>query len=815
MKILLVEDDEPLAQIVTSVLAEQNYQVDIATDGLEGYELAAAFAYDLVILDVMLPKLDGIRFCRRLRSHNNPVPILLLTARDTSTDKQVGLDAGADDYVVKPFDVQELAARVRALLRRGSTAAAPILSWGALQLDPSQREVTYAAQLLNLTRKEYALLELFLRNKGRVFSRSAILNQLWSFEEPPGEETVKAHIKGLRHKLKAVGAEDLIETLYGQGYRLNLSDCGESAPKPIATASQPSQQATQTLIATIWTKTRATTFDRLLMLEKAATALSQGCLDRDLRQKAEQAAHKLLGTLGSFGIQEGSDLARQLESLFEGSNPLKQSEILQVQQLVAALRQVLEAVPHASPQQVSQPQVQPAPVSDNAVLPQPLQPDRPTIVKIMAVDDDRLMLLMLKTVLEPWGVQLTSLQNPQQFWQTLATVQPDLLILDVELPEISGLELCQAVRNSPQWSWLPILFLSAHSQASVVHRVFEAGADDYVTKPIVPPELISRIFNRLERTRLLRSMAETDLLTGLLNRQRSTQDLEQFLQLARHAQQPVCLAVIDIDQLQQINRCWGHDIGDRVLRQTAQLLKQKLRQEDVIARWSGSEFIVGSYGISQTDGVEWLAEILETLRSTAFTTPAGEGFSVSFSAGVAQYPTDGTHLQMLYRTAEAALHQAKQAGGDRVLPVGWQPLAEAANTVDVALIHSDEKFAAQVIKALETRGYHTRWLPTTTTALATLSDANSALPASLILLGSDADCDRLQLLKRLKAKPLRRTVKNSGSSRESRPRILLLLTQASEAEKALQSGASDYILLPCRIPALMQRIRNVMGEKHE
>ncbi|MBW4494700.1 MAG: response regulator transcription factor [Oscillatoria princeps RMCB-10] len=221
MRILVVEDDERITRALAEALTDQHYVADIATDGLQGWELAEAFPYDLVLLDIMLPKLDGIRLCQRLRQKGYAMPVLMLTARDTSTDKVMGLDAGADDYVVKPFDLKELLARIRALLRRGSSILPPVLEWESLRLDPSTCEVTYAGQLLHLTPKEYGLLELFLRSNGRVLSRSVILDHLWSFEDPPGEETVKVHLRGLRLKLKAAGAPaDFIETVYGLGYRL-------------------------------------------------------------------------------------------------------------------------------------------------------------------------------------------------------------------------------------------------------------------------------------------------------------------------------------------------------------------------------------------------------------------------------------------------------------------------------------------------------------------------------------------------------------------------------------------------------------------
>ena len=222
MKILLVEDDRRTAEALAEALADRNYVVEIAADGAEGFDLAQTFTYDLIVLDWMLPKLEGIEVCRRLRSQDNDTLILMLTGKDTSEEQVLGLDVGADDYVVKPFDINALLARIRALLRRQNPSLPPVLAWELLQLDPSQHEVKYNHRSLNLTPKEYALLELFLRNSHRVLSRSLILDNLWAFDAPPGEDTVKVHLRSLRKKLKIAGAPaNFIETIYGLGYRLN------------------------------------------------------------------------------------------------------------------------------------------------------------------------------------------------------------------------------------------------------------------------------------------------------------------------------------------------------------------------------------------------------------------------------------------------------------------------------------------------------------------------------------------------------------------------------------------------------------------
>ena len=768
MRILLVEDDELLAEALVKALTDQRYVIDVAADGQEGWEMVEAFAYDLLLLDVMLPKLNGIKLCQQLRRIGNRIPILLLTALDNSTDKVMGLDAGADDYVVKPFDLQELLARIRALLRRGSSTLPPVLEWRNLRIDPSTCEVTYENRFLHLTPKEYSLLELFLRNSRRVFSQGTIIEHLWSFEALPEEDTVRAHIKGLRQKLKAAGAPaDLIETVYGLGYRLKLPPSQETTAPLAGTGTSQTQQQTIDKVQGVWERCKKKFSNRVAVLEKATTNLLKDTLADELRLHAQQEAHKLAGSLGMFGFQ-GSQLAREIEQMFQAKTSLDQDQALHLSQLVVALRRELQQTtlaPVLEPGAVDErkkllvvdddrslaaqlvmeadtlgmrahvatdlsqardaifcdrPHVvvlnlsSPGPMMDslrllaelNTCTPpvpvlvltaqdrllnrvqvarlggrgflhkslpptelleavtQVLQQGRTAEAKVMAVDDDPQVLVTLRNLLEPWGLKVLTLDDPQRFWETLEESAPDLLVLDVEMPHLNGIELCQVVRNDPHWSRLPVLFLSAHTDADTLNRVFAAGADDYVSKPIVGPELVTRIFNRLERSRLLRNMAEIDALTGVFNRRKLTQELTRFLRLADRQSQPLCLAILDLDHFKQINDQYGHAIGDRVLCRFGQLLRRAFRSEDVVGRWVGAEFAVGMYGMTRSEGVERSLEVLETLRQEKFTGPNGTKFQVTFSAGVAEYPQDGVDLQALYRAASAVLAQASSAGGN-------------------------------------------------------------------------------------------------------------------------------------------------------
>ena len=220
MRILLVEDDLDLAQFIRKGLKEEHYAVDFASDGEEGLALALENSYDLMILDIMLPKLDGLTLCRRVRDKRIMTPVLLLTARNTVEDKVSGFDTGADQFMSKPFAFAELLARIRALLRRGSSQQLAHLQAANLRLDPASHRVWRAGQEITLTNKEYALLEFLLRNKNRVLTRTAIIEHVWDISYDPMTNIVDAHIRALRAKIDRDFSPPLIATVRGAGYML-------------------------------------------------------------------------------------------------------------------------------------------------------------------------------------------------------------------------------------------------------------------------------------------------------------------------------------------------------------------------------------------------------------------------------------------------------------------------------------------------------------------------------------------------------------------------------------------------------------------
>jgi DNA-binding response OmpR family regulator len=623
MKILLVEDDDASIALLTRNLSLQHHIIDAVKDGEMGWNYATTFEYDLIILDIMLPKLDGISLCKQLRGEGYTMPILLLTAQDLTIAKIQGFEAGADDYVVKPFEIAELLARVNALLRRSSANPLPLLSWGNLVLNPSTCEVSYNGQALTLTTKEYDLLELLLRDSYRVFSSEEIIDRLWSSDAFPAEATVRSHLRRLRHKLQAAGApEDFIGTLHGRGYYLKpLPVEIEVRTEPTLTSQKPPQvalstdrhqQQYQAFLAQTWIAIKPQCLEHLTELRAIGDRLRSGTCNDLEQQRARQLAHKLVGTLGVLSLLSAMSIARNIEAALDRETILPAFEAerlgIWIEELAAAIdrdpvtdnaRMISEESPllllvdldshldtaltqlaaERAWRTISFPTIAAA----TSYLEHPLDRNLPIVVaiglvadredrphlesireivrhpnrsaivlsdsdglnerlavarhggkflcttnlstaqifaatttpieaageaKVMAVDDDLVWLRALPKLLQPWGLKVSTLADPQQFWTVLRLVQPQVLILDVNMPEIDGLALCQVLRSDPYWQQLPILFLSASNDPSIQQQAFRVGADDYLCKPVLGDELARRIRHRLARVQSERNSTE-------------------------------------------------------------------------------------------------------------------------------------------------------------------------------------------------------------------------------------------------------------------------------------------------------------------
>lgn len=524
-------------------------------------------------------------------------------------------------------------------------------------------------------------------------------------------------------------------------------------------------------MSAIWERSRDVIIGRVVVLEGAVLGLLAGNLPAESRRQAEREAHKLAGTVGTFGFWTASKLAREAEDLLAGADPIGPADTLRLSNLAVQIRRDLERpveeasrLPDEDEEQDAgvrrprlvivdenaefrdrvatearslgievvgvqsageargllssanalildlavadaglsfleeihqshpalpvvvisdgdafQDRVDAARLGGRGFLQRPVRPaqlfdvlrdalvvSRDELPTIVAVDDDPTVLSLITSLLEPMGAHVVKCVDPLRALSFLVEFAPDLVMLDVDMPELNGIELCRVLRNDPRWAAVPILFLTARDDPDNVTRMFEAGADDFVRKPVTGAELLARVRNRLERTRMLRLAADVDSLTGIATRRRGIEVLERFFRLAQRQRQPVSLAAIDLDHFKQVNDRFGHLIGDMVLRRVASLLAGFFRGEDVVARWGGEEFVIGMYAMPADAAVRRLESALAKLATEVF--EAGEStLTVSFSAGVAEFPADGDEWTSLYRVADDALSRAKAAGRSRVV----------------------------------------------------------------------------------------------------------------------------------------------------
>ena len=661
MKLLLVEEEQAFAQRIRQLLEMHYYSVDLATDGHTAQEMTEVFSYDLILLDWVLPKKTGIQVCEALREQGDRTPIILMTGKNSSTNEVAGLDAGADDYLVKPFGFEELLARIRAVLRRSEGIASPILEWGDLRLNPSSAEVsccvpTGESTPISVTPKEYGLLEVFLRNPARIFSMDALIDKVWPFDDTPTTGAIRTHIKGLRQKMRAAGLAEVIDTVYGLGYRLSPAIAVVvPGPKKDKETSASSTAASLLDLSALWQPVKSKYLRRVESLSKALNDLPIGLPHPSDRKRITNEAHALAGSLGSFGFVEATPQCQQIEQILIDHETLRSEQLQVLRVAIARVQQILATTELAG--KAPPASTKPLPVSCEASCKARRKEDS-NVAKLLIVDDDPGILTLLEGLLQDWGFHLRLLRNPQQFWATMEQFEPDMVLLDVEMPYVSGFDLCQQLRDAPRWSELPILFLSAHTEAETIQKVFSIGADDYIRKPIIAAELIARVMSWLERARNRKLKADVDLLTGVDNRRKSTQEMTRLLGLAKRYNQSFCLAVIDIDNFKRVNSEFGHAAGDRILRQFGACLRSAFRQEDVIGRWGGEEFVVGLYGVKKREGNQYLKNFLRSWQQACLNSE-NINLAVTFTAGLAVYAQKASDLQRLYQAADQTLQRAK------------------------------------------------------------------------------------------------------------------------------------------------------------
>ncbi|MBA3655885.1 MAG: response regulator [Gemmatimonadaceae bacterium] len=426
-----------------------------------------------------------------------------------------------------------------------------------------------------------------------------------------------------------------------------------------------------------------------------------------------------------------------------------------------------------------------------------------TRATIVAVDDDPQILDAIKALLEPVRMRVETLSNPLKFWDVMEEQNPDLVLLDIDMPHVSGFELCRALRQDTRWARVPVLFVTARDDAASIQRAFSAGADDFVRKPLISAELLMRVNSRLDRARLNRELAEVDALTGIANRRKTAELLERFARLARRRGDPLSVAVLDLDNFKQVNDQFGHAAGDDVLRALAQHLSRSLRVEDIVGRWGGEEFVVGLFGTNKAEGARRIRELLASFAGVSFVDESKRSFSVTCSAGIAQFPMDGTEIDALRSVADAALYEAKASGRNKVVVAGGSSAPETAR-VDVAIIDDDEALSGLLSHSMESQRLSSIVFEAGDRAVEALTGEIPRVFARVILL--DVDLPAINGLDVLRALSKHRVTLKS--------RVIMLSARSGEHDilTALQLGATDHVTKPFSLPVLMQKVRVALHE---
>lgn len=399
---------------------------------------------------------------------------------------------------------------------------------------------------------------------------------------------------------------------------------------------------------------------------------------------------------------------------------------------------------------------------------------------VLAVDDDDAVLQAVRAVLADSGLRVETLRDPLGFWAALDRVRPDVVLLDLDMPTISGIELCRAMRGDPRWQATAVMFLAGSAGEDTIHRVFATGADDFVAKPIVGPELAARVHNRLERVRLVGARNAGSAHEDLADRASVAADVARMLRLADARQQPFTFAIVEAAA--------GGEPAAGVA-EVGRRLRKHLRAEDVLGRWAHAQLAVAMYGLDKASGVQRLLKALEAVADEA----------EAVRAGVAEFPADGGDLFALERAARGAAARAVPGGADRVCGAGWAPGRSDSQVLDVLVVEDDPVIARLLAHAIDAEGLTCRVLTDGVAAVEQLTGVPPALTARTVLLDVDLPgLDGHAVLRRMGEAKLLGTT-----------RVIMLTVRSNEAEivRAMRLGAFDHVAKPFSLPVLLQRLR--------
>jgi diguanylate cyclase (GGDEF)-like protein len=547
-----------------------------------------------------------------------------------------------------------------------------------------------------------------------------------------------------------------------------------------------------------WDRAKPGTFQKIDKLDDAAIALLDSTVGAEEKKTASEEALAIAEIATRFGFQKAVSVARDLAERFASSS-LSAVDGLAVSEQLLALRHHLTGAPTAPASAPDPARMTPAHVAaafDEAQL---------EGKRILIVDDEPLVTRGLTSLLNRRGLVVTALNDPLKFWSVLEETKPSLVLLDLEMPKISGVELCRVIRHDRRWSELPVIFLTGHTDQASVHRVFGAGADDYVGKPFVPAELMMRIESRLTGVKARKAPVETDPLTGLATSMKATELIERFLRLARRKSDPYSIAVLQIDGFASLAQNFGRALTDSVLRGIGGLIPKSFRAEDVPGWWGGPDFVIGMYGSPKEAAAIKLASICTKVAELNFLAEDGRRVHVACSGGVAQYQSDGETVGELRDEAIKAMEKAREVGaGTPVGVTGVKPTGPMTRRVDVVIVDDDSALVALLQHAMESRNMRVATYTDGEAAVTALSGASPDVQGAIVLLDVDLPAlNGLEVLRRLKAGDISKL-----------SNIIMLTARTGERDvlTALEMGATDHITKPFSVPVLMHKVRTALKQ---
>lgn len=671
--ILVVDDDDSVRRMLVSLFVPRGWIVHEASRLDEARRVLALSPVQLILIDGLLPDGNGMDLIAEIREDESCPRIALMSAlfRDQHTARRLSEELRVAAVIHKPFKPAEVLVQVEELLTERATT---------MQEEASKREAegTASAELAAL-REDYRL-----RLDGRL---DALGDAMRDAREHPDNAAGLAMALRMAHQLHGSAGT------YGF---MAVSHCAGQIEEQLTSLVASSQAAGQD----VW----QSGFEALAQARSAVPPLKEPTegetpqgegdvhtatvllLDSDpgFLHRMERVGREELLRVIPVGTAEEALIAAQRETRLDGAVidlalPGTEGPFRVAARLRALRRHGELPIAFLSADGTIPKRLAATHADADLFLTKPLTAfdfvqagtylaglRRPKNAKVLILEDDLQLAEHLAKLLESHGLKVAILDDPSRILDVLPRERPDLVLTDVVMPEVSGFEVCRLLRSTPEWRELPILLMTARVGLDVRVAAFEAGADDYIPKPIAPQELLARVRPRLERIRRAQERAQRDPVTTLLVRTAFTSQLSTRLAEIRRQGARMALCLLDLDHFKRVNDEHGHLAGDRVLATLGRTLSYRLRDGDLRGRWGGEEFVLAFFGEPASRAKTMLQRILDEFRAVSFVDDHGAVFRVTFSAGIASLPEHGTSLEDLVRAADELLYKAKEGGRARI-----------------------------------------------------------------------------------------------------------------------------------------------------